>query len=172
MYTQSSPGGNTTSAPVGGSGFYDGNGHPLSCPDTCPSNTPTTDQREDNLRTLINSYRLQNSLPSLGQDQVLDEAARAEVKHQVIHSYTGLVNPEGDDVNGRLSRVGATSTTASENQVVGGINDTAQTIFNSMTADPVMNANLLDANADNLGVGYTNTMDNNGRTSVIINHTN
>ncbi len=169
MYGFNPGGGTSTQTPVMGTGFYPETGHPLCCPATCPTNTTTTNQREADLRTLVNAYRVSNGLAQLSLDAKLDEVARAEVKHQYIHGYSGLTNPEGDTVSGRLTRVNVASISSTENQVM--LDGTAQQIFDAMIADPVMKQNLLDAQADALGVGHS-LKNGEGRTSVVINRTN
>jgi uncharacterized protein YkwD len=166
------PGGSTGGGqvPTNGAAFYPESGHPLCCPSTCPTNTPLTNQREADLRTLINAYRLNNGLSQLTLDPKLDDVARAEVKHQYIHGYSTSTNPEGDDVNGRLSRVSVASIGAQENVV--SLDADAQQIFDAMKADPVMNQKLLDPQADALGVGHTQWAAGDARTSVVINRTN
>jgi hypothetical protein len=167
----------TSQTPSQGSVLYGTNGHPITCPDTCPSNTTYHRACEDALEQEIEKYRLMNGVaqPYLNRNDSLDGVARGNTKHRMMEEYPMLngdaKTPEGNDLQQLLTLGGASAPGAIEvavktpwsgdaTQDVSGAMNGIQMVLDS---NPDLKSQVLGADMTQIGTGFYD-----GRASIIL----
>ena len=120
-----------------------------------PLPTPTPDNVQsllDQVVALTNDFRRQNGLAPLTINTRLNAAAQKHSENMALQDFFGHTGKDGSSASDRMTAAGYTWSMAAENIAAGYANatDVVQGWINS----PGHRANLLNANLQEIGVGY------------------
>ena len=101
---------------------------------------------------LTNNFRIQNGLSPLSVDTNLTEAAQYHSQNMATADFFSHRDPANQNSRDRATRFGYESRSVGENIAAGQL--TPQAVFNSWLNSPGHRNNMLNANWNEIGVGY------------------
>lgn len=119
-----------------------------------PIVTSNVEQSERSLLCLVNSYRVENALGALAHDPALRRAARGHSEDMVARGYFDHTSPEGKNVRDRAVEQGYPENSGFGENI--GLDQAATpfSMFDAWRDSPGHNANMLDPEWVNAGMGF------------------
>jgi len=115
---------------------------------------------------ITNSKRLENKLPQLKENKLLNLAAESRIKDMFDNNYWDHVSPDGRKPWDFIKTVGYEYSYAGENLAKGFTN--ANSVINAWMGSPTHRENLLNSNYEEIGVAAHSGILNGRNTTIIV----